>query len=214
LKTLANAEGAVAETLKARKTLLEGLEKLLSRNKEDLATEEAQLRDINAHKVETETKKREVEDGIMRGLAEATSNGAATPDHDPPRPDAEPLTPPPIESITPVGTPKGFVSTTGADVIQEKPHDIGDDAAAPPFEALPQGYIVMNGPGNLATTSADSNGPLPGIASHPREASPTGTMDNREAKRRKMSNADAADEFASFASEGIGLDADVEAMLG
>jgi hypothetical protein len=29
-----------------------------------------------------------------------------------------------------------------------------------------------------------------------------------------MSNADAADEFASFASEGIGLDADVEAMLG
>ena len=105
LKTLANAEGAVAETLKARQSLIAGLEKLLSANKEALAAEESQLRTINSRKVEIEAKKKEVEDSIMAGFAQMTSNGAGggTPDHDPPRPDAEPLTPPPVESITPVG---------------------------------------------------------------------------------------------------------------
>jgi hypothetical protein len=41
-----------------------------------------------------------------------------------------------------------------------------------------------------------------------------GILESREAKRRKMSSAEAADEFAGFAEEGSGIDADVEAMLG
>jgi regulator of Ty1 transposition protein 103 len=212
LKTLANAEGAVAETLKARKSLIDGLEKILSKNKEDYAIEEDQLRQINTHKVDVEGKKRAVEESIMAGLTGITNNGGGTPDYDPPRPDAEPLTPPPVESITPIGTPKtgpvGFVSTTGADVIAERPANTNADNAAPPFEALPHAAVLMDGPGNIQTTSFESNGPLPGLG---RQASP---LEAGSAKRRKMSTVDVGDEFAGFAEEGFGVDADVEAMLG
>jgi regulator of Ty1 transposition protein 103 len=211
LKTLANAEGAVAETLKARKTLVEGLEKLLAKNRADLGVEESQLRDINSRKVETEGKKREVEAGILRGLAQFSSTTgegrATTPDHDPPRPDAEPLTPPPlggtdVESITPIGTPRGFVSTTDANAIAEEPHNPNAELAAPVFEALPTGSVVLNGPSVL-----------PGLSS--REMSPLGG----DVKRRKMSSVvvgrEVGDEFAGFADEaGVAIDAEVEAMLG
>jgi len=209
LKTLANAEGAVAETLKARKALIDGLQKILSKNNEEYAIEENQLRELNGQKVEVEAKKRDVEDRIMAGLAPIANNGGGTPEHDPPRPDAEPLTPPPIESITPVGTPKvGYVSTTGADVITERPPSMNAENTAPPFDALPQGALVISGPEEINVTSAESNGPLPGLG---RQASP---MQGGLAKRRKMSGADVGDEFAGFAGEGLGLDADVEAMIG
>ncbi|KAF2430755.1 DUF618-domain-containing protein [Tothia fuscella] len=103
LKTLANAEGAVAESIKARKTLITGLEKLLEKNKEILSTEESQLYTINTRKNEISSQRQAVEEAIMRGLSD--SNGG----DEPQRPEAEPLTPPmpPVESITPTGTPQG-----------------------------------------------------------------------------------------------------------
>ncbi|KIW04554.1 hypothetical protein, variant [Verruconis gallopava] len=211
LKILANAEGAVAETLKARKSLVEGLEKLLAKNKADLALEEQQLRDINSRKVDAESKKQEVEASILQGLVPLTNNGTSgSPDQDPPRPDAEPLTPPPVESITPVGSPKGLVSTKGADIIPEIPHNSEAEPVAPPFESLSQTAVLMDGPGNMNMTATGSNGALPGLAIHPREASP---MESAP-KRRKMSkSAEVQDEFADF-QDGSGIDADVEAMLG
>ncbi|KAK4697715.1 hypothetical protein P7C71_g411, partial [Lecanoromycetidae sp. Uapishka_2] len=112
VKSLANAEGAVSESIKARRSLVEGLEKIIESNRAALTTEEAQKESLTIRKNAVEAKKREVEDGIMRGIISAEStpvaaygspgagsraNGnAATPnENEPERPDVEDLTPPP-----------------------------------------------------------------------------------------------------------------------
>lgn len=125
LKSLASAEGAVLESIKARRALLDGLEKILETNRTALAGEEMQHVEISSRKGIIEAKKREVEDGIMRGLSAESSPTTAhatlttDPTHhtngnngahesalsDPRRPKMEELTPPPIESLTPVGSP-------------------------------------------------------------------------------------------------------------
>ena len=117
LKGLASAESAVAETLKARKALIEGLEKIIEVNRTAVATEESQYATLSSRKNAIEAKKREVEDGIMRGLSAESSpitlqgssasdprmNGraSATPitPADPDRPDVEELTPPPDDPV-------------------------------------------------------------------------------------------------------------------
>ena len=117
LKSLANAEGAVSESIKARHTLIGGLEKLLETNRSALTFEESQRSDLASRKAIIESKKRDVEDGIMRGLSESSSsairpspgpsdtntNGAANiiKSTEPERPKIESLTPPPTESFTP-----------------------------------------------------------------------------------------------------------------
>ncbi|QDS69787.1 hypothetical protein FKW77_010366 [Venturia effusa] len=186
LKTLATAEGAVAESIKARRALVEGLEKIFTKNKEELVKEEAQLADINSKKTLTDAKRREVEDGIMRGLANEA---------EPERPDAEPLTPlmPPVESITPVGTPKGFVSTTGADVIQEQPKNFSEPEP-PAFDMLPQ--RLLEGEANLAQQE-----PKNGLSEEP------------SAKKRKITNMVDVEDYGEFADGGLKIDADIEAML-
>ncbi len=88
LKLLASAEGAVAESIKARRALLDGLERMLEKNRGLLQGEEAEVAKLASRRAAMEAKKREVEDGIMRGLAEeqqqnttttaAGVNGAAT----------------------------------------------------------------------------------------------------------------------------------------
>lgn len=123
VKNLANAEGAVSESIKARRGLIEGLEKIIESNRSALGAEETQKDTLTTRKNAIEAKKREVEDGIMRGLsAESTpaahgsphsgsrsNGGAASPNDnasvDPERPHVEELTPPPPESITPAGSP-------------------------------------------------------------------------------------------------------------
>jgi regulator of Ty1 transposition protein 103 len=107
LKTLANAEGAVAESIKARKLLIEGLEKILDTNRTTLAAEETQLAQLSNRRTEIDTKKRDVEDSIMRGFASNSNPGTpagngspgsnqtpATPAAEPDRPEVEALTPP------------------------------------------------------------------------------------------------------------------------
>lgn len=113
LKSLASAEGAVSESIKARRALVEGLEKLLETNRTTLAAEEPQHSELVSRKASAEAKKREVEDGIMRGLSAESSpitpnthtNGKGTPQEpsktEPERPDIEELTPPPVETLTP-----------------------------------------------------------------------------------------------------------------
>lgn len=127
LKSLASAEGAVSESIKARRALLDGLEKIVGMNRSALVAEEAQHVEFSTRKGLIEAKKREVEDGIMRGLSAESSpaaphatltpdskvhvNGKGTPrSHDASsaqleRPHVEELTPPPVESLTPVGSP-------------------------------------------------------------------------------------------------------------
>lgn len=103
LKTLANAEGAVAEVIKSRNLLIEELEKLLETNRNALAEEETQLNVLNTRRTEIDTKKRDVEDSIMRGFANSTESTPAdgspgihmaTPKSEPDRPEVEPLSPP------------------------------------------------------------------------------------------------------------------------
>ena len=120
LKSLASAEGAVSESIKARRALVSGLEKILETNRTALTAEESQHAEIVNRKGTAEAKKREVEDGIMRGLSAENSpaamqannspsghtNGKATTlETEPGRPDIEELTPPPVESITPPKQP-------------------------------------------------------------------------------------------------------------
>lgn len=142
LKTLVNAEGAVAESIKARRALLEGLEKLVETNKATLAAEEMQHSTLTTRKGAIEAKKREVEDGIMRGLSADNSpitpitdprmNGRpcgsplVTESLEPDRPDVEELTPPPPESITPAAeepppTKSANTANTGQARTQQQP---------------------------------------------------------------------------------------------
>lgn len=112
LKMLANAENSVSESIKSRRALIEGLEKLLETNRSALTRDESLVARLSERKAETETNKRDVEDGIMKGLSSVEntasnqfgqSGEAAEPI---PRPQVEALTPPPVEAITPVGSPK------------------------------------------------------------------------------------------------------------
>ena len=114
LKTLANAEGAVCESIKARKDIIQGLEKLLGSNRTALAKEEAQITDLKDKKGQAETKKREIEDEILRKLPTGSpqyDDGPGADYHhageeDMDRPQMEELTPPPVESFTPLQSPK------------------------------------------------------------------------------------------------------------
>jgi regulator of Ty1 transposition protein 103 len=109
LKTLANAEGAVAESIKARKLLIEGLEKILDTNRATLAAEEAQVAELSSRRIEIDNKKRDVEENIMRGFNTNSNPGTpvgvaegspgihhspVTPAPEPDRPEVEALTPP------------------------------------------------------------------------------------------------------------------------
>ncbi|OWP00312.1 DUF618 domain-containing protein [Marssonina coronariae] len=106
LKTLANAEGAVAESIKARKVLIEGLEKLLDTNRSVLSSEELHLSEISNRRTEIDNKKRDVEESIMRGFSNSTpatpvgdgspgmQQSPVTPGPEPDRPEVEALTPP------------------------------------------------------------------------------------------------------------------------
>ena len=108
-KSLANAESAVAESVKARKALIQGLEQIIATNRSALAKDEETYLEIESRAQSTEAKKREVEDAIMKGLADESlpTNGNGPPFESetggPERPDFEAFTPP--EATTPTGTP-------------------------------------------------------------------------------------------------------------
>jgi regulator of Ty1 transposition protein 103 len=115
MKTLASAHSAVESSIKARTELIAGLEQLLQKNRNSLATDQESAADLSNRLTTTESRKREVEDGIMRGLSNPTtpldqspstgagdssSNGALG--NEPMAPDYEEFTPPPeVESFTP-----------------------------------------------------------------------------------------------------------------
>lgn len=132
LKSLANAEGAVSQSIKARRALLEGLGQLVETNKIALTADETKHAELTNRKAAMEAKKREVEDGIVRGLSSDALSGpsASTPVIEPPGSSngardlhpqnggrelspREDLTPPPVESLTPVGSPRPATEPTG-----------------------------------------------------------------------------------------------------
>ena len=113
MKALANAESSVAESVKARKALIEGLEKILEANRTQLVKDEEMYLNLSSRKTSTEAKKREVEDSIMRSMSTSAENSPANASPgdrtrsesmaaEPERPVYEALTPPPVEALTPV----------------------------------------------------------------------------------------------------------------
>ena len=221
LKALANAEGAVSESIKARRALIEGLEKVLETNRTALASDESQHIELVSRKTTTEAKKREVEDGIMRGLSADSSpnvHGNGSPgteaprssstlarevtSAEPERPDIEELTPPPVESLTPVGSPSAeqvptVTTTTGADLIHEQQLNHTEPPPAVHAPLIP------------ATAGSDLLSSL--SMPHPRPQS-SNPVNGIGAKRRRL---DQGDEFAGFGSADAmaDLDEDVAELL-
>ena len=150
MKTLASAHSAVESSIKARTELIAGLEQLLQKNRSSLATDQATATDLSNRLTTTESRKREVEDGIMRGLSNPTtpsnqspgagagdssSNGALG--NEPTAPDYEEFTPPPeVESFTP---PAG-----GANEDERDTFAIGDNVPAEQLLANPTGAEVIS----------------------------------------------------------------------
>lgn len=188
LKTLANAESSVSEVIKSRLALIEGLEKLLETNRGALSQEQSLATQLTERMGETETKKREVEDGIMRGLA--AQHPPAIPGEDGstaadnlPRPEVEALTPPPVEALTPVGSPK------------PEPQQAAE-------------------PGPFSGSSGGGGFTLPGFE-HPVAQNVTlppnlqESLNGLQAKKRKVDHSE--EDYAQFA--GGDLDADVAELL-
>lgn len=108
LKSLAQAESSVAESIKARQALIDGLEKLIGTHRTALEKDTGTHSQMAKRKTEIEAKRLEVEDSIMRGMAveqplpaepeeNLYNNGMNSPE----RPVVEELTPPPVEALTP-----------------------------------------------------------------------------------------------------------------
>lgn len=74
IKSLAAAESALSASIKARKSLIADLERILEINKSALEKDEETYLQLESRKASTEAKKREVEDGIIRGLSSAESS--------------------------------------------------------------------------------------------------------------------------------------------
>ncbi|PSN60114.1 DUF618-domain-containing protein [Corynespora cassiicola Philippines] len=211
VKKLAVAEGAVAESIKARQALVAGLEKLLETNKTKLAQEEIQVTNLNSRKNAVETRKREIEDGILRGSTpeemyriSAAPLPGLTPDpaSSTTRPNVEELTPPPMESFTPVGSPQHVPD----DVFPAPVANSVEPVAAAP--ATPAHSTVV---GPTATTIGPLNPPgvdlLQALTTpHPRsdnlELNGGLTTGGASNKKRKMSRSAAEDEYAAFAGDG------------
>lgn len=92
LKNLANAEGAVAESLRTRKEMIRSLEKLLAENQNALQQEEAQMKLLSGRRTEIEHKKNQVEATILGGQVTKQEDRTST---EPEPPQFEALTPPP-----------------------------------------------------------------------------------------------------------------------
>ncbi|KAH8908789.1 DUF618-domain-containing protein [Coniochaeta sp. PMI_546] len=105
LKHLANAENAVAESVKARKELVAALEKILDTNRAALESDVAQQKQLANRRAEVDTRRQEVELDIIRGMGASEGNDhhlspqdgghSASPEQEPERPEMEALTPPP-----------------------------------------------------------------------------------------------------------------------
>ncbi|KAI1746372.1 RNA polymerase II-binding domain-containing protein [Xylaria scruposa] len=98
LKTLAQAEGAVEQCVKARRDLVNELQKLLDTNRDALIADENELEEVMQKKLKVEDKKTEVERAIMAGLPNdepypTGGNGQEEPAEEPDRPEVEALTP-------------------------------------------------------------------------------------------------------------------------
>ncbi|KAI1133913.1 DUF618-domain-containing protein [Hypoxylon sp. FL0543] len=135
LKTLAQAEGAVDQCVKARRELVTALQKVLDTNRNALIAEENQLETFVTRRMEVEEKKNDVERAIMAGLPDDETalphhSPHEQPDPEPERPEVEALTPPPAEPDFPeqpdsLGNAEQVGTTTQQPTSQSTDANIG-----------------------------------------------------------------------------------------
>ncbi|EKV13106.1 RNA polymerase II, large subunit, CTD [Penicillium digitatum] len=199
LKTLANAENSVSEVIKSRRALIDGLEKILQTNRAELSREEALSAGLSEKKTSVDTKKREVEDAIMRALPseESRTNPGEHSGHDNAfsRPEVEALTPPPVEAITPVGSPQPEKQQVRRGPFTE---EADDDIS----EWNPMNIPDMQQSGNGTAISDQST-------TSPHHGNDFDNASDGHAKRRKISHGE--EDYAAFAAGD--LDADVADLL-
>lgn len=206
VKKLALAENAVADSIKARQALVSGLEALLATTRNQLNDDNAQLADLATRKSAIETRKSEVEAAILQGLSAAETNKiSAAPLPGLERPSVEELTPPPMESFTPVGSPTlAAAQGPGAVPAPDVPDDVFPEPVANPVEPTavpaPVGEDVA---AQTPETAIGAPNAIPGAdllhsLAHARPAGENGVYGPGAYKKRKMSRSTAEDEFAVF----------------
>lgn len=205
LKTLANAEGAVSESIKARNVLIKELEQILKSQYDQLAEEETQLHRLSSRRAEIDAKKKDVEDTIMRGFASNSnpSTPAAdgtpkqahspnTPGQEPDRPEIEALTPP-------TQSPKSPNRES-----EQSPFG-GGIKATYPSRSPPQAQSILPPP---ATAGSDL---LASLSSGPNNYT-SSTSNGNSAKKRKLNTT--VDDFPDLGGDAMDdIDDDVAAML-
>jgi len=201
LKTLANAEGAVAESIKARRVLIEGLQKILDANRIALSAEETQLSQLSSRKTEIDAKKRDVEESIMRGFASNDSPGSPAGEgspgthHSPVTPAPEPDRPE-VEALTPPGYPKPQAPEPVPDYNLE-PSNGGDQ--------------YNNGSHNVQSYQQQPHADVSNVLSalSGSYARPGSATSGGSVKKRKLN-----DDFPDLGGDAMdGLDADVAEIL-
>ncbi|KAL8940317.1 MAG: hypothetical protein Q9216_002872 [Gyalolechia sp. 2 TL-2023] len=218
LKSLSSAESAVAESIKTRQDLVNGLESLLATNRTALDNDQSRLDTIRERRETTEGRKREVEDAIMRGVSASVESpspategesgslhvngggGPTTSSAEPERPKVEELTPPPTEFFTPINSPK-FEA-------KELPTHAANHQLAPKINNQESNHHPPTEPPQTIAPFASGISPPP-RPNDPRISAPLGG--GPSAKKRKL---DA--EFEGFGADEdamAGLDEDVAELL-
>lgn len=185
----------MAESIKARKALIEGLEKILDTNRVALEIEEAQYTELSIRKHETDTKKRDVEDTIMRGFNPNSNPGTPAGNGSPAAASQSPITPAPepdrpeVEALTPPGYSK-----------------------PPMTEPIPEfDLLAKTGNGSLyqASTPPAPGSDLMSSLSKTYETSYARPTSVASVKKRKLDS-----DFPDLGGDAMdGLDADVAEML-
>ena len=214
---MANAESSVSDIIKSREALISGLEKLLDTNRSALAKDQSQAAELSSRKAATESKKREVEDGIMRGLSAEESSSSfkngesadrtthASEEDELERPAIEELTPPPVEKLTPMGSPHlNPIDTPQNHPSLHNSHDLQPLSS----DAIPQPLQTANP--SPPIPGADLLSSLTMHRNRPQSGSPA---NGSSAKKRKVSHGQ--QDYAEFAGGDAmeDLDADVAELL-
>ncbi|KAL2268552.1 hypothetical protein VTJ83DRAFT_3398 [Remersonia thermophila] len=190
LKTLANAEGAVTQCIRARKDLIKELEKILATNRDALAADEKQMMELSGRRTEVEQKRQAVETAILGGLSGSGEEQAPLGGRTSVSPVPEPA-PPQVEALTPPHVQDHDDDFYGGSndhngQVQAVPFHAG--APAPAFKSAVENLEVLS---TLASQSQYQQVPL----------GPN--------KKRKI---DASDDFPDLGGDD-GIDADVKEML-
>ncbi|KAI0200997.1 RNA polymerase II-binding domain-containing protein [Astrocystis sublimbata] len=196
LKTLAQAEGAVEQCVKARRELVSELQKLLDTNRNALIADEDELEDVLTKKLRVEDKKNEVERAIMAGLPNdepyPTGGSSLDDSHDQqPAPEVEALTPPSHDG-------EGGEDEEDDDF---EPEQAGSSNEAPEWQPdfTPETSTLPTHPSPPTETSQQT---IPAIAKSIATAA-------NGAKKRRI---DETSDFPDLGAED-GIDADVAEML-